>query len=283
MAKRFEKVMELPRSDEDKSDRQFVSALARGLEVLRAFQPEDGPLGNQELALRTGLPKSTVSRITHTLTTLGYLDYIARQSSYVIAPSVLALGHACVSSAAIRRAALPHMRELAELTEASVALGVRDRLSMIYLDVARGSRTVAFSLDAGARVPLHRTAMGAAFLSALPDKERAFLLDAVAKAEGDAWPETSRRLSAAFTEIEAHGFCSFEGIYERAMNAVGAALRQPDGMVYAFSCSAPVFQFPPARLREEIGPRLVVMRDTVLGDLRMGSSTPLRNGGVAMF
>ncbi|MDH3232081.1 MAG: helix-turn-helix domain-containing protein, partial [Alphaproteobacteria bacterium] len=53
-------------------DRQFVTALARGLEVLRAFQ-EGGPLGNQEIARRTGLPKPTVSRLTHTLKQLGYI------------------------------------------------------------------------------------------------------------------------------------------------------------------------------------------------------------------
>jgi len=41
-------------------DRKFVSALARGLEVLRAFTPSEGLLGNGEIVERTGLPKPTV-------------------------------------------------------------------------------------------------------------------------------------------------------------------------------------------------------------------------------
>ena len=48
------------------TDRSFVIALSRGLDVLRAFHPNDGLLGNQELAARTKLPKPTVSRLTYT-------------------------------------------------------------------------------------------------------------------------------------------------------------------------------------------------------------------------
>ena len=130
MAKKFDKLLE-PKGIEahKQSDRQFVTALARGLEVLRAFQPGDGPLGNQELAERTGLPKPTVSRITHTLTTLGYLEYIPRLSRYAVAPAVLALGHQCVVSTDIKRVSHRHMLELAEYADATVALCARDRLS----------------------------------------------------------------------------------------------------------------------------------------------------------
>ncbi len=48
------------------TDRNFVVALSRGLDVLRAFQPNDGPLGNQEIAARTKLPKPTISPAVHT-------------------------------------------------------------------------------------------------------------------------------------------------------------------------------------------------------------------------
>ena len=63
-------------------DRQFVTALARGLDILRAFHAGEGMLGNQEIAHRTGLPKPTVARLTHTLTELGYLNYIRRFRKY---------------------------------------------------------------------------------------------------------------------------------------------------------------------------------------------------------
>src|SRR3546814_16155217 len=79
--------------DGTESDPGFVTALARGLEVLRAFGRDDRYLGNGELAKRTGIPKSTVSRLTQTLTLLGYLRYVDQLERYQLGPGVLALGY----------------------------------------------------------------------------------------------------------------------------------------------------------------------------------------------
>jgi len=57
-----------------------------------AFQPRDGLLGNQEIAARTNLPKPTVSRLTYTLTKLGYLMPVPRFDKYQLAPAAIALG-----------------------------------------------------------------------------------------------------------------------------------------------------------------------------------------------
>ena len=268
MTKLFETLLELPCADEEKSDRQFVTALARGLEVLRTFQPEDGPLGNQEIAERTGLPKPTVSRLTHTLTMLGYLEYVPRLSKYRIGLGVLSLGHACIGGAALRAVARPHMQRLADYADASVALGGRDRLSIIYLDVHRGAHSAAFSLDPGARVPIHKSAIGIAYLWALPDKEREFLIEAIRSRAGNEWPALKKRFDTAFKSIERSGFCVAEGTYERAINGVGAALVLQGGTeVYAFSCSGAAFQLPVAKLKDDIGPRLVALVDAVRADI----------------
>src|SRR5262249_56260790 len=84
-------------------DRQFVTALARGLDILRAFHAGEGMLGNQEIAHRTGLPKPTVARLTHTLTELGYLNYIRRFRKYELGASLLPLPYPPISSIDLRR------------------------------------------------------------------------------------------------------------------------------------------------------------------------------------
>jgi hypothetical protein len=68
-------------SYEHEGDRQFATTLARGLEVLRCFTPLEPLLGNKEISVRTGLPKPTVSRLTYTLTKLGYLRHNIRLGS----------------------------------------------------------------------------------------------------------------------------------------------------------------------------------------------------------
>ena len=61
---------------EDDKDRNFITALARGLDILRCFKMGEVDLTNQDFAQRTGLPKPTVSRLTHTLVVLEYLVLI---------------------------------------------------------------------------------------------------------------------------------------------------------------------------------------------------------------
>ncbi len=85
-------------------DRKFVIALARGLDVLRAFTPTDSLLGNQEIAARAGLPKATVSRLTYTLTKLGYLTHIERLSKYTLAPAALVIGYSALIHIHMRQA-----------------------------------------------------------------------------------------------------------------------------------------------------------------------------------
>ena len=108
------------------ADPGFVTALARGLEILRAFGRDDRYLGNGELAKRTGIPKSTVSRLTQTLTSLGYLRYVDQLERYQLGPGVLALGYRYLAGNGVRDIAHPHMQALADSTDCSVALGAGD-------------------------------------------------------------------------------------------------------------------------------------------------------------
>src|ERR1700730_16455027 len=153
-----------------KTDRHFVTALARGLEVLACFRHGDRMLGNQELSKRCGLAKSTVSRLTHTLTSLGYLIYVEESAKYSLGMATLSLGSAMLSKLDIRKLAHPLMEQLAEFGQCTVSLGSRDRLSMVYIDAVRGSAAVTLSLDTGARIQIATSAMGRRYLTAIPAK-----------------------------------------------------------------------------------------------------------------
>jgi DNA-binding IclR family transcriptional regulator len=102
-------------------DRKFVVALARGLEVLRAFTPSEGLLGNQEIAQRTGLPKPTVTRLTYTLTKLGHLTHVPRLGKYQLAPAALAIGYSTLANMRIRHVARPYMQEASMSSMSSTA------------------------------------------------------------------------------------------------------------------------------------------------------------------
>ncbi|WP_154390867.1 helix-turn-helix domain-containing protein, partial [Bordetella pertussis] len=99
----------------------FITALARGLDVLRCFRPGVRALGNLDLARLTGLPKPTISRITYTLTELGYLRYHADTGKYSPGYAVLALGFGVLASLEVRELAKAGMSELAVQTGGAVA------------------------------------------------------------------------------------------------------------------------------------------------------------------
>ena len=107
----------------ESGDRQFVAALARGLAILRCFRSGDRYLGNQEIARRTGLAKPTVSRLTHTLTRVGFLSHSPLREEYALGAGVLALGHAYLAALNMRELARPMMQEIADFTKATISLG----------------------------------------------------------------------------------------------------------------------------------------------------------------
>jgi DNA-binding IclR family transcriptional regulator len=256
-------------------DRQFVTALARGLDILRAFHAGEGMLGNQEIAHRTGLPKPTVARLTHTLTELGYLNYIRRFRKYELGASVLALGYAAISSMDVRRASRQPLEQLAHALNASTALGGRDRHSMIYLEACRGPSVVAITHDVGTRVPMASTAMGRAYLFSLPDVDRNKQIDAIRRRWRDDWTKVKTGLERSFKELADRGFCVTWGEWLPELCGVGAPLRNSDGTAaYAINASAPIYQISRDRLEADWGPRLVkIARDIRTGMAAQPSAT----------
>ena len=241
------------------TDRSFVVALARGLDVLRAFRPNDGLLGNQEIAARTNLPKPTVSRLTYTLTKLGYLTAVPRFEKYQLAPSAMALGYAALANLGVRQLSEPFREQLMRETGGAVAIGARDRLSMIYFGQSR-SGAVNVQLDVGSRIPIATTAMGRAYIWALPDEERVALLRELREHYGNRWAKLRDGIERSGENVAKHGFAISAGEWQDDVHAVGVALKLNDGTgPYAFNCGAPSFRFTEERLRTDIGPRLVAM------------------------
>lgn len=245
-----------PDDNENAKDRKFVEALSRGLDVLRAFTHGSVVLGNQDIARITGLPKPTVSRMTYTLTRLGYLSYSQQLEKYQLDSGVLALGYAYVTNLRVRQLAKPYMDEFARRTNTTVGLTCRDRLSMIYVENCRPAEVTTLRMDAGVRLPLATTAAGRAFLAATPEQEREHLLAALADKYGDEWAAMKASLEASFEEFRQHGFCLSLGDWDRNVMAAGVPLHLADGSIMALTCGGPSFQLSENTLRSSLAQQL---------------------------
>ena len=256
------------------ADRNFVVALSRGLEVLRAFHPKDGLLGNQEIAARTKLPKPTVSRLTYTLTKLGYLTQVPRFEKYQLAPAAMSLGYAALANLGVQHLSESFREELMHETGGAVAVGARDRLNMIYFGQSRSGLTLGVQLDVGSKVPIATTAMGRAYIWALSPTERTQLLRELREHYGSRWPRIRDGIERAGELVAKRGFAISVGEWQDDVHAAGVALTLNDGTgPYAFNCGAPAFRFTEDRLLNDIGPRLVTMVRNIEAALG-GTSAP---------
>ena len=253
---------EVPKDDE--KDRRFVTALARGLEILDCFKFEDRYLGNREIVEKTGLPKATVSRLTHTLTELGYLRYSERLGKYNFGPSLISIGYSLLSHMGTRRLARPLMQALAEHSQGAVNLAVREGLHMVYLDTYRSASNFLIQLDVGSKLPLASSALGRTYLCALPEAERAELMEQIRLDDKERWPEVKAGIEQAVKEYQEYGYCLSLGGWRKEVNAVGVPLILNDGLgVMAFSCGGPAFQLTKEMMVNDIGPRLLNLVDNV--------------------
>lgn len=258
-------------------DRQFVNALARGLEILRAFRIGDVALGNQELAERTGLPKPTVSRLTRTLRELDYLSSDPRTGAYALGPGVLTLGAAALAGLAPEPPVSPHLVELSRKTGLVAALLTRDGADVTTLQVHRGGAAVSVSVEVGGVYPLHRSSAGMAMLSAAPEKRRraalAEIRDAIPRKEFAAFEMEMRRAVAQYAE---NGFCSAIGRWRSDVNCAASSISvDASGRNFAISLAAPAYAAPEKVWIENYGPMLAETAAAISGARQTMSAAAL--------
>ncbi len=241
-------------------DRRFITALARGLDLLSCFRSGEKLLGNQELAQRCQLPKSTISRLTHTLTQLGYLHYVPEASKYRLGSACLSLGSAMLCGLYVRQHARPLMQRLAMFTQTEVALATRDRHMMVYIEHCPSphaqNRARTTSLDLGIRLPLATTAIGRAWLAACSQEERDEALSHIKRHAPEQW-QTIEPQPANDPHAQPL-VCSSFGDWQPHVNAIALGFAPGRGLpVMALSCGGSSPSVAPSFLQERVQPELI--------------------------
>lgn len=236
----------------------MVTPLARGLAVLAAFSAEQIWMGNKQIALDTGLPPSTVSRMLRSLTTLGYLHHDEAQRKYRLAATALGLGYAAIADGDLQRVAGPEMRRLAESTDTYVTLSMRDRLNLVVIDSYLGSQAMlSLDMTPGTRMSIACSVAGAALLAALPELERSYLQTRLQNKADREWPAQRRRIAEKISQVHELGFAMSPGEWVPELSSASTPIIIPERPPWVLSCTGLTARIPRVRLEREIGPRLV--------------------------
>lgn len=251
---------------------QVTLTLDRGLQLLRAFHAERAPLTNGELANRTGMSKSAISRLTSTLMQLGYLRRVAGGSRFELATGVFSIGHAYLETNPVTRLAHPLMQQLADQLDVSVALATPDGLDMLYIAHRTSSRIATLRLGVGSLLPMGQTAIGRAWLWGLQEHERQHYVARLLEAAGPQREAMRTVFEKAFEDLRQNGVCMSYGQFQR--NAFGIALPVSVGASatpMSLSCGAIQFQPDIDAIRQRIAPALKLAAldlERVLRDVR---------------
>ncbi len=155
----FVKMNESPKSGE------FVTSLARGLQVIRAFDTDNPAMTLSDVAKRTGLTRAAARRFLHTLRELGYVSSDGRD--FRLTPRVLGLGYAYLSSMSIVELAQPFMENISKTVNESCSMSVLDDSEVVYIARVPAKRIMSVALSIGTRLPAYNTSMGRVLLAEL--------------------------------------------------------------------------------------------------------------------
>ncbi|NML44291.1 IclR family transcriptional regulator [Ramlibacter sp. G-1-2-2] len=247
---------------------ETVSALERGLSVLRCFAAERPVLGYADIARITGIPRPTVNRLVATLLANGMLKPDPLSDRFTLGPAVLSLAQVFLGSLDVRAVARPPMQAMAEETQASVYLAVRDGLDMVMIEACRPRFSIlAPRLDVGSRVPMAVSALGRAYIAALAAEEKNQLLDSLRLLRGPEWASIEPGLTRALDEARRLGYSTSLGEFYREISSVSVPLVGPGGEVMALNCGGAGFVFTEDKLRGEIAPRLRAVAEKVAAEI----------------
>lgn len=250
---------------ESAGDGAFASTLAKGLVVLEAFESDATPLGNMALSARTGLPRPTVARLTHTLAELGYLRYDPSLAKYGPGARTLRVARPMLAGMAFRQAARPLMQELAESVRGTVSIGLLDGTAMIYVETARSGDVGPHVPDIGLPIPVVRTAMGRAASALLPAADLNLLEERIAAEDAKLWSAWRDRYRTGIRHCADRGFCTCPGDYLPSIHAVAAPLFHVPSLArtFAINCGIPAFRLQSGRLESDIGPRIAALAGSI--------------------
>jgi IclR family transcriptional regulator, pca regulon regulatory protein len=242
----------------------FIEALARGLDVIRAFQPGRPAMSLAAVAGATGLARPTARRILLTLEQMGYvravepLDQMGRvravdreavdpkaadpkavdrkyvDRKYELTPRVLELGMSYVLSRNLWEVARPHMERLVARTHESSSIAQLDGSDIVYVARVAVPKIVALAVTIGTRFPAMQTSLGKVLLAALsPEDAERVLAEPSRSGIPPRIVFSSEERAASLREVRARGWALTDEELAAGIRSVAAPLRDGEGRVIA--------------------------------------------------
>ena len=135
----------------DRRDSEYMAGLEKGLAIIEVFENASERLSLTEVAKAVGLTRASARRCLRTLEHLGYAAYDGKY--YRLAPRILRLGHAYMSSNILTKIVQPVIEATSEGTGESMAVAVLDGTSAVVIARTSVRKSLSSGLAAGSPSP----------------------------------------------------------------------------------------------------------------------------------
>src|SRR5215475_352408 len=254
-----------------------IQGVSRAFDVLRCFEGHEARLGNLEISNRCGLPRSTVSRLTHTLTRMGQLVYLPRDQKYRIGPSAVAMSTAMMKGLQLRNLIRLRLQDVAEQLPGTVGFVIPDRFHLVYLEYARAANALGLHETTGSRIAMGTTAAGHAYTAALAPEVGDSLLTEMEREMPDAAKTLRPRIENNRRFLKDHGYVVACGLWSPHINGVAVPLWSPQYQTFVvITIGLLSAMFDEKRLQKEVGPQMIEL-GVAVGGLLEGAEGDIFN------
>jgi IclR family pca regulon transcriptional regulator len=214
------------------TDPSFMTSLARGLAVVRAFSDQRRSLTIAQISHRTGIPRAAVRRCLYTLKQLGYAESDA--NNFTLKPKILTLGYSYLSSTPLTVSAQPCLNSISRLLNESCSLAVIDDNEVLYVSRSATSRIMSVALNTGSRLPAYCTSLGRVILAHMSeDALDAYFAKVKLKAFTERTVVSAKRLKEILDEVRRAGYVVVEEELEVGLRSIAVPVRGASGNVLA--------------------------------------------------
>jgi IclR family pca regulon transcriptional regulator len=253
----------------------FIEALARGLDVIRAFGPNRRTMTLSEVATAAGLARPTARRMLLTLEELGYVRIT--QSRFALTPRVLELGMAYIGSTSIWDIARPHMAALVAHTNESSSLAQLDGSDIVYVARVAVPKIITLAVTIGTRFPALQTSLGKVLLADLPPEvlERV-LAEPSRSGITPLWKPEIEERDHVLCEVRTRGWALTDEHLARGVRSIAAPVHDGSNhVVAALNVSVHATETSVETLTEKYLPLLLQTAAAISADWALWQSRPV--------
>jgi DNA-binding IclR family transcriptional regulator len=225
-----------------------VAAVQRAIAILGELAGARGELGTNEIARRTGINVSTISRILATLVGGGLVEHVTATGRYRLGVGIMRLANAAGERLDVRSLARPHLEELASQVQETVTLSVPGGREAVTLDYVQSPLSVRSVAEVGRVSAAHATAVGKVFLAHGGTVPAGLLLAYTERTIVD-----HEVLGVEVAGVRERGWGQGLGEREEDLNAVAVPVLDPAGQLVAIlGIQGPAVRFSPRVMRSAV-------------------------------